>query len=292
MSNSVSSGFHLADGNGYMLDKGYAAACRLNLQFYLWKDSLNFNIHPSIPLPPPTPSSTSSPLRIADLACGTGLWLTDLARSLPPQTTLDGFDLFVSKFPPSQWLPNNVTLSALDILGPVPEHLVGKYDVIHLRLLILVVENSDPTSIIQNVHRMLKPGGYIQWDDLNYPDTHIVRANPALATPAFDRLREFVYSGGRHDWVLQLPSILEQNGFEDAQLEHFQDHRELTLANGEQHLMTMDEFTGSLYKKEMVEEARGVEQMVLDCCREAAQGVALSMPRVVAVARKKSEARL
>jgi hypothetical protein len=35
---------------------------------------------------------------------------------------------------------------------------------------------------------MLKPGGYIQWDDLNYPDTHIIKANADADTPAFYRL--------------------------------------------------------------------------------------------------------
>jgi SAM-dependent methyltransferase len=280
---TISSGFHLADGNGYMLDKGYAAACRLNLQFYLWKNSLTFNLHPSILIPHPQPSS---PLRIADLACGTGIWLLDLARELPEPTVLDGFDIDLSKAPPAQWLPDNVTVYNWDILSPVPEHLVGRYDIVHLRLLILVVEHSDPVPIIQNAYRMLKPGGYIQWDDLNYPDTHIIKADANTDTPAFDRLLHFVRSNGRHDWVLSLPGILEKNGFTDARLDHYRDRTELVMANGQQHLMTMEEFAGSLQRKGMLEEARNIHQLIADCCREASQGVALSMPRVVCVARK------
>ncbi|KAH1496542.1 hypothetical protein KXX06_002149 [Aspergillus fumigatus] len=219
---TISSGFHLADGNGYMLDKGYAARCRLNLQFYLWKNSLAFNLHPSIPIPH---THGSPPLRIADLACGTGIWLLDLGSMAAKQCHL--------------------------------------------------VEHSDPVPIIQNAYRMLKPGGYIQWDDLNYPDTHVSKANPGADTPAFDRLLQNF-----------LPGILERNGFADARLDHFRDRTKLAMANGDQHLMTMEEFAGSLQQEGMLEEAQNIHQLIADCCQEASPGVALSMPRVVCVARK------
>lgn len=81
-----------------------------------------------------------------------------------------------------------------------------------------MVQNRDPVPIIRDVARLLRLGGYIQWDDLNYPDTHVAKANPAKETLAFDRLREFVCSNGLHDWVLNLPSLLEQNGFSGAKL--------------------------------------------------------------------------
>lgn len=278
MASSVSSGFHLADNNGYMLGRGHSAACRLNLQFYLWKESLRFTLHPLI-----VPSAKSA---IADIATGTSLWLLDLAQQLPSSITLDGFDIDLSKAPPQEWLPDNVALYNWDLFDPVPEHLIGKYDVIHLRLLILVVQNSDPVPIIRNVSRMLKPGGYIQWDDLNYPGTHVTKADAQLETPEFYKLSQFVYSNGRHDWVLDLPDLLEKNGFVDAKLEHFQDRRDLAMANGEQHLLTMEEFVCSLKQKGMHDDAAKIDELLRGVSREAMHGAALSMPRVVCVARK------
>jgi SAM-dependent methyltransferase len=277
MSSTIESGFHLADSKGYMLGRGHAAACRLNLQFYLWKESLQFNIHPSIPIPP-NPA-------IADIGTGTAIWLLDVAHSLPT-ATLDGYDIDLSNTPPTQWLPKTLTLHNWNLFDPVPDHLIGKYDIVHLRLLILVVQNSDPVPVIRNVSRLLKPGGYIQWDDLNYPDTHIVKTDAGRETPAFDRLRQFVYSNGRHDWVLDLPTLMEQNGFEGARLDHFRDRIDLATANGEQHLATMEEFVLSLEKKGMVEDAGNIRCLLRDVVVEAVQGVALSMPRAVAVARK------
>lgn len=277
MPSTIESGFHLANSKGYMLGRGHAAACRLNFQFYLWKESFQFNIHPSIPIP-------SDPV-IADIGTGTSIWLLDIAKSLP-NATLDGYDIDLSNTPATPWLPKNITLSNWSIFDPVPEHLVGKYDVVHLRLLILVVENSDPTPVIRNVARLLKPGGYIQWDDLDYPGTHIAKADPAKETPAFDQLRQFVYSNGRHDWVMELPGILEQSGFTKADLYHFGDRKELITANGEQHLATMEEFAKSLDKKDMKEDAENIRVLLQNVELEARDGAALSMPRVVAVAQK------
>ncbi|KXG52192.1 uncharacterized protein PGRI_084760 [Penicillium griseofulvum] len=279
MSSTIESGFHLADSKGYMLGRGHAAACRLNLQFYLWKDSLKFNIHPSVEIPP-------NPV-IADVGTGTAIWLLDVAKSIPT-ATLDGYDIDLSNTPPAHWLPKSLTLHKWDLFDPVPEHLVGTYDIVHLRLLILVVENSDPVPVIRNAARLLKPGGYIQWDDLNYPDTHVLKVDPALETPAFDRLLQFVYSNGRHDWVLNLPTLLEQNGFESPQLDHFRDRMELATANGEQHLLTMEEFAQSL-EKESVVDAENIRALVKELAVEATHGVALSMPRVVVAARKLKE---
>lgn len=150
--------FSLVDGHGYMLDRSYATACRLNLQFYLWKNAIKFNIHISIP----TPKGSI----IADVATGTGMWLIDVARELPT-AQLDGFDIDLSQAPPQQWLPSNATLRYWNIFEYLPGDLIGKYDFVHVRLLVLVIEQGDPTSLLRNLLKMLKPGGYLQWDDLD-----------------------------------------------------------------------------------------------------------------------------
>lgn len=271
-------GFHLAEGLAYMLDRGYGAASRLNLQFYLWKESLKFNLHPSIPIP-------SEDVKIADVATGTAIWLLDLAKELPG-AHLDGLDIDITQAPAQPWLPPNVTLKQWNIFEQVPDDLLEKYDVVHLRLLILVVENSDPVPIIRNVSKMLKPGGYIQWDDLDYPGTHVKTVGKSAPCRAFQELRTFVYSKGKNDWVLNLPQMLENHGFTDAQRFHFEDRPELSKANSDQHLLTMEEFALRLAKENKQEEARKVRHLISAVSREAGTGTALSMPRIVCVARK------
>lgn len=82
------------------------------------------------------------------------IWLIDLNRQLP-SAQLDGFDISAEQYPPKQWLPTNLSLSTLDIFPPVPEELIGKYDIIHVRLFILVVRDDDPTPILRNLISML-----------------------------------------------------------------------------------------------------------------------------------------
>lgn len=128
----------LAEGLGYVLnDRSHAAACRLNIQHYLWRDALRFNVHPSIPL------RNHEDCIIADVAAGTGAWLIDVARRFP-NANLDGLDIDLAQAPHKKWLPPNIEMRFCDILDEdVPGDLVGKYDFVHVRLLVLVIDPSN-----------------------------------------------------------------------------------------------------------------------------------------------------
>ncbi|KAB8076139.1 hypothetical protein BDV29DRAFT_170835 [Aspergillus leporis] len=289
---TISSGFDLGNELDYMLDRSYTAASRLNYQFYLWKDSLHFNLHPTIPLP----KNDSTPIHIADVATGTGIWLFDLLRD--PVTSryrslqLDGFDIDLKNAPGAEWLPPTVTLRELDLFDEVPSDLIGQYDIVHLRLLVLVVQKSDPLPIIQKVFQMLKPGGYIQWDDLDYPDSTVVRSKAlsSASTPAHNSFLEFVKSNGRNDWIMDLPNHImgRHGGFEDAQLFHYTDRPEMYKANGDQYILFLEELSARLKRTGKTDDTRNIDRMIRGLADESKLGVGLSMHRVVCVARKKS----
>ena len=268
--------FHAGDAHEYMLDRSYAAASRLNFQFYLWKESLKFNLHPSIPI--------TRNQRIADVGTGTAIWASEVARQLP-NAQVDGLDISLDQAPAQEWLPPNVHLRKWNMLEDVPDDMIKKYDIVHLRLLILVVENSNPRPIIQNVAKMLKPGGYMQWDDLNYPDICIKKIKD-MHTPALDELRETTYSRGRGDWVMELPNTCTELGFTEAAMYHFEDRADLIKANGDQHLLTMEEFGNRLRSVGNMEGARKIEDLIRGSYKESCKGAAFSMPRAVCVARK------
>ncbi len=121
----------------------------LNLQHYLWKDTLGFLLHPDIVLPADTT------LKIADIGTGTGIWLFDLKSQLPPDAQLHGFDVSDAQFPPSQWVPENIELRAMNPFEALPEEYVDQYDVVHLRLFISMAEDNDLADLIWNIARML-----------------------------------------------------------------------------------------------------------------------------------------
>ncbi|KAF7592023.1 hypothetical protein BBP40_000804 [Aspergillus hancockii] len=287
--NTVNSGLDLGNELDYMLDRSYTAASRLNYQFYLWKESLQFNLHPSIPLP----KNDSTPIRIADIATGSGIWLFDLLRdpvvSRYRSLQLDGFDIDLKNAPVADWLPPKITLREFDIFGEIPPDLIGKYDVVHMRLLVLVVQKSDPLPVIERVFQMLKPGGYIQWDDLNYPDSKVVRSKTMFSSPVHDSFLEFVQSKGRNDWIMDLPHHLMERhgGFEDAQLFNYTDRPDLYKANGDQYILFLEELSARLKTGGKLEDGRNLDRMILGLAEESKLGVGLSMHRAVCVARKR-----
>ncbi|KAF3926113.1 hypothetical protein ABW21_db0203258 [Orbilia brochopaga] len=78
-----------------------------------------------------------------------------------------------------------MSFSELNILEPVPESLHERYDVVNLRGLCMVLKTSEWDSVVKNVNRMLKPGGYIVWTDTDPGSGHALPATP-IATKVGD----------------------------------------------------------------------------------------------------------
>ncbi|KAL9110401.1 MAG: hypothetical protein Q9227_005132 [Pyrenula ochraceoflavens] len=270
--------FSLADGRGYMLNRGYAAACRLNLQFYLWKDALGFNCHPSIPI--------QSGSRIADVATGTATWSIEVARAMPG-VHIDALDIDLTQAPHPQWLPPNITLREWDIFQDVPNDLIGKYDCVDLRLLVLVVEGADRArAVIRNLLKLLKPGGYLQWDELDCVNMHIKRVHDGISSPAFDQLRDMGWSAGRHDWTLGLAKLIEEEGLENTKIEYYGDKDDMTRAFNEHHLLLFEEFAQNLNKVGKKEAAAAFYEVVGEAYAESITGAAICIPRIVCLGQK------
>ncbi|KAK0672538.1 S-adenosyl-L-methionine-dependent methyltransferase [Cercophora samala] len=196
----------------YILGRSFSANARLNLQYFLWKDG-GFTLHPNIP-------ADVEGLRVAEIGVGTGIWLVDLARYLPASARIDGFDIDLTQCPPQEWLPSNVSVHNLDCLAPLPDHLLGKYDIVHVQLFHLAVHNNDPAPIIQNLVKLLKPGGWISWGEIDYSAWKIVRTeNGKDVVDHLTPLLEMIGTlGGTRpnwttdDWPIRLPGSFEQNG--------------------------------------------------------------------------------
>ncbi|KAL9086211.1 MAG: hypothetical protein Q9159_004276 [Coniocarpon cinnabarinum] len=134
--------------DNYNIERGLVPALRLNLQQYIWRDALGYDLHPSIDTHDPR-------LKVADVGTGTGIWLVKLSSQLAPTAQLDGFDISSDQFPHESSLPPNVHLHTSNALEPCPPELRGKYDVVNLRLFLAVVKNDDPTALLQHVCSLL-----------------------------------------------------------------------------------------------------------------------------------------
>lgn len=168
--------------DAYPLNRDFLASARLNLQHHVWTTSLHYLLHPSIPIKANT--------LIADMGCGTGIAALELARQ---GSHVEAFDLSLEQCPPRAWRPANVSFHALDIFGPVPEQLIGRYDVVFIRHFICVVQSGDPMPLLRALLTLLKPGGCLQWQEWDLTTNAIVRADPTSSTP---KMEAFMKLGG------------------------------------------------------------------------------------------------
>ncbi|KAF4436694.1 methyltransferase domain-containing [Fusarium acutatum] len=113
-------------------------------------------------------NSLGRPPAVADVGTGTGVWLRDFAPEVHQDARLDGFDIDDSKFFSPAELPSNVNLSFGNVFEPIPENLVGKYDLVHVRLLMVALKAGDWVPVAKNLQSLLRPGGYILWDETGF----------------------------------------------------------------------------------------------------------------------------
>jgi hypothetical protein len=83
------------------------------------------------------------------------LWLLHLAPEVHPTTKLDGCDISLSQCPSPARLPSPVSISKHDIFQDPPEELVGRYDIVHVSLVICFVHDSQIKEIVRRLMMLL-----------------------------------------------------------------------------------------------------------------------------------------
>jgi SAM-dependent methyltransferase len=181
--------FHETDV-AYALDRaGYSASGRLMFQHYLWKDATGCLIHPSILSDVggggvgPKSSGGEVEVRVADVGAGTGAWALDVAALSGvdgiDRFSVHGFDISDEQLPPAHILPENVRLSVGDALADVPDELHGTFDIVHVAHFAGVrALGDDPGPVIRHALALLRPGGWIQWDEWAR-EVEVVRLSPS-----------------------------------------------------------------------------------------------------------------
>lgn len=80
--------------------------------------------------------------------------MADVNREYPA-AQIDGFDVSFDQCPHPAWLPKNTSLRYLDLYQPLPEDLHEVYDIVHLRLFLVVIRDDDPVPVLSNLIKML-----------------------------------------------------------------------------------------------------------------------------------------
>ncbi|PYH75220.1 class I SAM-dependent methyltransferase [Aspergillus vadensis CBS 113365] len=144
---------------------------RLNRQHNLIQQTFLNNqlIHPSIPL-------SSLRGRVADIGCGTGIWLREVAQflsspglengtgaSATPTPSLVGFDLNAAAFPENP--TPGIQLVQHDCTKPFDPRYHEQFDLVNIRGLAYAITEEKLSRALENALQLLKPGGYLQWTE-------------------------------------------------------------------------------------------------------------------------------
>ena len=192
----------------YALSRDYLASVRLNLQHHLWSENFGYMMHPAIPC-------DKIDLAIADIGTGTGIWLLEVSRHLlSPSPLLYGLDISGDQFPRLEWLPPNIKFLELDALDPEgpPADMAEAFDIVHIRLFIAIVKNNDPTVLLDYCYKLLKQGGYLQWDE-HEASMNRVGSHKGSPTEGMSMLEKITRSKDSN-WIPSLPNIFSKRGFE------------------------------------------------------------------------------
>ncbi|KAF5989901.1 putative methyltransferase domain-containing protein [Fusarium bulbicola] len=117
--------------------------------------------------------------KVADADTGTGIFLKELAPKLPTEAQLDGFDIDTSKFHDLVSLPANVKLHYGNVLEPFPKECLGRYDLVHVKLLYASLKKYEWLQAVKNLKTLLKPDGYLFWSETG---AYGYASNPYSAT--------------------------------------------------------------------------------------------------------------
>ncbi|CAE6460621.1 unnamed protein product [Rhizoctonia solani] len=172
--------FHRTDGN-YSLPNDEKEFNRLNDQFQALKLIAGSNY--TAPLP--QLNSGEGPKDILDIATGSGIWVIELAREFS-QARVVGIDLSKPGFF-GQGVPQNASFIVADITKRLPFE-DASFDVVQMRIVPSITER---TSLYQEIHRVLRPGGIIQ-----LVEAHLIASRKGVRPPALKDINKAVARGG------------------------------------------------------------------------------------------------
>lgn len=189
----------------YVLPRDQIESTRLNAQHYALIQRKGWLLHPKVE---EAISAIDTP-QICEVACGTGVWTLEVAEKFP-RTFVTGLDISAAPFPPEWTWPTNSTLGTLDLLGDVPPEYLGKFDVLHCRLLLGAGPKVNSRVFVDAFAKLLKPGGWLQWEETSYPSMSVInpknRSNGQSAgdfelTPhRFDSFNEAINMSYKTGW--------------------------------------------------------------------------------------------
>ncbi|KAH7116175.1 UMTA methyltransferase family protein-like protein [Dendryphion nanum] len=276
----------------YIISHGFAESGRLYLQHYLWRAQLGWELHPNIRLP------EEGDIKFADYGCGNAAWLiaiaSELSEAQSSRTQLYGYDIANVHFPRPENLPSNIKLGILDVFTPsLPDHLVSAFDVVHIRAFTAVVKGNNPGPLIATAYKMLKPGGFLQWDELDSSTLRAVPPVPSISGKQTQKMLDVGRESAKnamnldYSWLANVGLILAEHGFEVKVDERIDPKKELRKPLSDSMMLVHDNVRRRALKNgRMPGVDVDIDELWASIQPELEQGVCVLMDMLVLVAQK------
>lgn len=234
----------------YLLDRDALASARLRLQHFAIIQLQHWYLPPDVE----TYLQSLDRPRVLDLATGNGIWATELADRYP-QMNVTGLDISDSQFPSAAETPENVSFAVHDAFNAVPEHYIGAFDSVHLRLTVGWIYNHNAEELLRNALKMLKPGGYLQWEenvgpDADRPHDGIWHIKPdgsfERAWPSWLRVLSSPALLTAFHWLQDLPARYKSFGLSEIQVHRPQPRKAILRTQVEVLRWTVAEVHGTM----------------------------------------------
>ena len=167
-----------------------------------------------------------------------------------------------------------ITLRALNIKEPVPEALHGAYDLVHVRMIVAAMLPTDWPVVVANVVKMVKPGGWVQWEECDMTATKHLRGRLESTVSTIRSLSEMFRGVFKERFACgfnTLPGDLEKAGLKHiirdiVSTDRVPETRQPATENGLRALIAWADKTGALKGEELEKAKRDAEQDIKSGC--------------------------
>ncbi|TFB00210.1 hypothetical protein CCMA1212_007956 [Trichoderma ghanense] len=262
----------VAEPAPYIFHRDHKSSIRLNYQHMLVKKLCDDRLlHPAVQ----QSIASRSSIRVADVATGTALWLTELSDALPADSQLLGFDISADQYPPGEWLPENVSLREQDAFEPFAPELRGSFDVVHLRFFITLLNGENIRPLLDNLKTLLKPGGFLQWLDFDPRSARAIATRTGMHMPRTESVVSIMRKAQPDvgSWILHDSELLKAAGLNPIAYERLRLRNYLRPVWNHCHLMGMEELSRRMSRGE--DKPSPLVQQIKDLEAEFAQGASV-----------------
>lgn len=76
----------------------------------------------------------------------------------------------------------------------IPIDFVRKFGIVYVGLIGLVIKDNNPLLAIYSLYKLLKPGGYLQWDEMDDALSFVTSVDPTIKTEAVEAMRQYMHT--------------------------------------------------------------------------------------------------